>query len=100
MCTSQKPVHGLTQDSINKGSDKELISSIEYVSGVAQYNTQAIHCEMMVKVKPLHFQVDSGATVNTLSLSDVPLKHLSKMKFGPSLKFGMAQQLPLMVHVY
>ena len=74
MCTSQKLVHGLTQDSVDDSSDVELISSVEYVSGFSQYHTQAIHCKMMVEGKPLHFQVDSGASVINLTSVRCPIQ--------------------------
>ena len=81
-CAMKKKVRSVNQspDCSDSDSDVASVKTLSaFVNGVASARDKPIHCEMLIRSKPVSLQVDCGATV-----SIIPKSHIGDSWLEPS----------------
>ena len=81
-CAMKKKVRSVNQspDCSDSDSDVASVKTLSaFVNGVASARDKPIHCEMLIRSKPVSLQVDCGATV-----SSIPKSHIGDSWLEPS----------------
>ena len=71
-CVMKKKVHSVDQSPDCSDSDVASVKTLSaFVHGVASAKDKPIHCEMLIRSKPVSLQVDCGATVSIIPKSRI-----------------------------